>query len=301
MAWQSFLRALAIKVPLHKTFLITWIGAFVDLLVPAESISGDLTKAYLMTKDSTENPGRVVASVLGHRILSMVIPLVSLSFSFTVLTLSDVEVPVAVSALSLLVILGTAASLFFLFLFSLKEQIAQRFIGAALRFLGFVFRGRLDSEKIRNGAVRTLGSFHDAINAFRSNPASLVAATLFSLVSWILSILISFIVFVSLGQHVDLVTITVVHSISVTIQSVPLGIPGEVGVVDTAMTWLYGLLAVEFTVGAAATVLIQFLRVWLRIAIGFAAVHHIGLKKLAEMLRQDLHSISSKNSEFRDF
>jgi uncharacterized protein (TIRG00374 family) len=116
----------------------------------------------------------------------------------------------------------------------------------------------------------------------------LVPPIVFGITGWFFSILMSYLVFVSLGQQIDFFIIIIVHSVSVSIQSIPIGIPGDVGLVDTAMTWLYGLLAVENTVGAAATVLIQILRVWLRIIIGFVAVQWIDLKDLTKHLRQDL-------------
>ncbi len=288
LTWQCFLRLLSIKVPFRKTVIYTWVGVFVDLLVPAESISGDATKVYVMTKGSGENAGKVVASVLGHRILSMIIPLGSLIFSFVLLYARKIEVPVSVSALTVIIIVGTTISLFFIFLLSSNEKLAQRLIGAVLRFLGFVTRGRLNVEGIKTKAMMALSAFHDSIDTFGKNPKGLVPPILFSLVGWFLSILLSYLVFVSLGQQVDLAVIMVVQSVSVTVQSIPLGIPAEVGVVDTAMTWLYGLLAVEFTVGAAATVLIQILRVWLRIVIGFVAVQFVGIKSIAQELRQDL-------------
>jgi uncharacterized protein (TIRG00374 family) len=268
--------------------LFTWIGFFVDLLVPAESISGDATKAYLMTKESDENGGKVLASVVSHRILLMVTATVSLIVSFVWLYVLEIEVPVLVSGLVLLVIFGTAISLFFIFLFSLKEKLAQRLIDVSLRFVSFVTRGRLNISRIRATAVKALTAFHDSIDILRRNPRSLVLPTLFSLIGWFFSVLLSYLVFVSLGQHVDFTIIVVVHSVSVSIQSIPLGIPGEVGVVDTAMTWLFTLLAVESAVAAAATVLIRLLWVWLRIALGFVAVQWIDLKDLAEHLRQDL-------------
>jgi len=93
---------------------------------------------------------------------------------------------------------------------------------------------------------------------------------------------LSYLVFVSLDQQVDFAIIVVVYSVSVTLQSIPLGIPGEVGVVDTAMAWLFTLLTVESAVAAAATVLIRLLLVWLRIIIGFVAVQWIDLKDLAK-------------------
>jgi uncharacterized protein (TIRG00374 family) len=288
LTWQYLLRPLSVKVSFRTNFLFTWIGFFVDLLVPAESISGDATKAYLMTKESTENGGKVLASVVSHRILLMVTSTVSLIVSFVWLYVVEIEVPVLVSGLILLVIVGTAISLFFIFLFSLKEKLAQRLLDASLRFVAFVARGRLNINRLRATAVKALTAFHDSIDILRRNPRSLVLPILFSVIGWFFSVLLSYLVFVSLGQNVDFTIIVVVHSVSVSIQSIPLGIPGEVGVVDTAMTWLFTLLAVESAVAAAATVLIRILWVWLRILIGFVAVQWIDLKDLAENLRQDL-------------
>lgn len=288
LTWQYLLWPLHVRVSFRKTFLFTWIGFFVDLLVPAESISGDATKAYLMTKESGENGGKVLASVVSHRILLMVTATVSLIVSFVWLYVLKIEVPVLVSGLISFIILGTVISLFFIFLFSLKEKLAQRLIDVLLRFVTFVTRGRLNINRLRATAIKALTAFHDSIDILRKNPRSLVPSILFSLIGWFFSVLLSYLVFVSLGQQVDFAIIVVVHSVSVSIQSIPLGIPGEVGVVDTAMTWLFTLLAVESAVAAAATVLIRLLWVWLRILIGFVAVQLIDLKDLAKNLRQDL-------------
>ncbi len=288
LTWQYLLWPLSVNVSFRKTFLFTWIGFFVDLLVPAESISGDATKAYLMAKESGENGGKVLASVVSHRILLMVTSIISLIVSFVWLYFLKIEVPVLVSGFVILVILGTAVSLFFIFLFSLKKKLTQRLIEVLLRFVTFVTRGRLDINRLRIAAMKALIAFHDSIHIFRKNLRSLVPSILFSLIGWFFSVLSSYLVFVSLGQHVDFAIIVVVHSVSVAIQSVPLGIPGEVGVVDTTMAWLFTLLAIESAVAAAATVLIRLLWVWLRIIIGFVAVQWIDLKDLVKKIRQDL-------------
>jgi uncharacterized protein (TIRG00374 family) len=288
LVWQYFLRPLSVKVPLRKTFLFTWIGVFVDLLVPAESISGDASKVYLMTKESSENAGKVVASVVSHRILAMLIALDSLIFSSIALYTIQYELPAFFLNLVLIIIVGTGITLFFMFLCILKETFTQRLIDAVLRFLSFVTKGRLKLERMRTKATKALTAFHGSIGVLLKNPKNLVAPILFSIVSWILSILLSYLVFVSLGQQVDFVSITIVYSISVNIQSIPVGIPGEVGLVEIVMTSLYGLLGVEAGIAAAATVLIRLLWVWLRIIIGFVAVQWIDLKDLAKNLRQDL-------------
>jgi uncharacterized protein (TIRG00374 family) len=288
LAWQYFLRPLSVKVALQKTFLFTWIGAFVDLLVPAESISGDASKVYLMTNESGENAGKVVASVVSHRILAMVISLGSLVFSSIVLYIIGYELPSAVLNLVLIIIVGTAVTLFFIFLCVLKESLTQRIIDAVIRFLVFVTRGRWKLDSLKAKATKALTAFHRSIELLIKNPKHLVLPVVFAVISWLLSILISYFVFVSLGQEVDFVLITIVYSISVNVQSIPLGIPAEVGVVEIVMTSLYGLLGVEAGIAAAVTVLIRFLTVWLRIIIGFVAVQWVDLKDLAKNLRQNL-------------
>jgi uncharacterized protein (TIRG00374 family) len=288
LAWQYFLRPLSVKVSIRKTFLFTWIGNFVDLLVPAESISGDASKVYLMTKESGENAGKVVASVISHRILAMIISLGSLIFSSAVLYTIQYELPAFVLNLVLIIIVGTAITLLVIFLCILKETLTQRLIDAVLRFLSFATRGRLKLDSMRTKATKALIAFHGSMGFLLKNPKCLVPPVFFALVSWLLSILLSCLVFVSLGQQVDFVLITIVYSVSVNIQSIPVGIPGEVGLVEVVMSSLYGLLGVEVGIAAAATLLIRLLWVWLRIAIGFVAVQWIDLKDLARNLRQDL-------------
>ncbi len=288
MTWQHFLRPLAVKVPFRKTFLFTWIGAFVDLLVPAESISGDASKVYLMTRESGENAGKVVASIVSHRILAMVISLSSLIFSSIVLYTIQYELPSAVLNLVLFIIIATGVSLFFIFLCILKETWTQKIVDNVLRLLGYITRDRMNIYELRTKATKTLNAFHCSIIVLIRKPTNLVPPIFLAVVSWLFSIFISYLVFISLGQNVDLVLITIVYSVSVNIQSIPLGIPGEVGLVEIVMTSLYGLLGVETGIAAAATVLIRLLTVWLRIIIGVVAVQWIDLKALAKNLRQNL-------------
>ena len=288
LAWQYFLRPLSVKVPLRKTFLFTWIGTFVDLLVPAESISGDAAKVYLMTNESGESAGKVVAAVVSHRIAAMMISLGSLIFSSAVLYAINYELPVSVLNLVLLIIVGTVVTLVFVFLCILKETLTQKLIDTAIRFLEFITRGRWNLDSIRTKATKALTAFHGSIQLLFKNPKHLVLPVVFAIISWLLSILISYFVFVSLGQKVDFVLITIVYSVSVNIQSIPLGIPAEVGIVEILMTSLYGLLGVEAGVAAAITVLIRLLTVWLRIIIGFVTVQWIDLRELIQNLRQNL-------------
>jgi uncharacterized protein (TIRG00374 family) len=218
----------------------------------------------------------------------MMISLGSLIFSSAVLYTINYELPASVLNLVLLIIVGTVVTLIFIFLCILKETLTQKVIDIAIRFLVFITRGRWKLDNLRTKATKALTAFHGSIQLLFKNPKHLVLPVVFAIISWLLSIFISYFVFVSLGQKVDFVLITIVYSVSVNVQAIPLGIPAEVGVVEIVMTSLYGLLGVDAGVAAAITVLIRLLTVWLRIIIGFVTVQWIDLKELAKNLRQNL-------------
>jgi uncharacterized protein (TIRG00374 family) len=288
LTWQYFMKPLGLNVPFRKTFLFTWIGVFVDLLVPAESISGDASKIYLMSKETGADTGKIVASVVSNRILAMMISLGSLIFSSVALFAVDKVLPPFVFNIILLIVIGTAVSLGFIFLCVLKQSLTQRIIDAVLRFVAYVTRGRLNLENMKTKANNALNTFHCSVCSLFKSPKNLALPVLFSVISWILSILLSYLVFTSLGQHVDFILILVVYSISVNIQSIPVGIPAEVGLVEIVMSSLYGLLGVDAGIAIAATILTRLLLVWLRMLVGLIAVQWIDLKDLAKNLRQDL-------------
>ena len=87
-------------------------------------------------------------------------------------------------------------------------------------------------------------------------------------------------VFRSLGIHVPFDIILVVYSLSMSMQTIPLGIPAEVGFAEIVMTSLYTLLGVAPTISAAATILVRSLTVWLRLLIGYGVVQWLGVKIL---------------------
>jgi uncharacterized protein (TIRG00374 family) len=285
LTWHYFLRPLSVNVSFRKTFLFTWVGVFVDLLIPAESISGDATKAYLMSKESGGDTGKVVASVVGHRILSMMITLSSLIIGSLALFILHYELPTLVSNLILLVAVGTIISLIFIFLLCLKEQLTQKLIDLLLRFFVFVSRGRLQLTNLRTKATKALSAFHQSIEVLGRHPRNLVRPVFFSIASWFLGVLVSYLVFVSLGHPVDFVKVTIVFSISVSIQNVPIGVPAEVGLIEIVMTSLYGLFGVPLGISAAATILIRILTAWFKFFIGFLAAQWIGIKALISSSR----------------
>lgn len=282
LAWLYLLRSLSVKASLKDVFLFTWIGNFVDLLIPAESISGDVSKIYLMSKSSEGNAGKVAASVVSHRILNMAVILIGLIFG---LLLFFVNYPAGISGFNLFFLLfiigGTTIILIFLIITCTKESMTERITIWILRFISFISRGRWQLTNLQSKTQKILKAFHQGIETLGKNPKSLVLPILFTIAAWAFNFLVPFLVFVSLGRFVDLSIIIIVYSLGFTIQSIPIGVPGNIGLMESVMTAFYILLGVPSTISAAATILTAISTIGFKLLVGYMAVHWIGVKILA--------------------
>ena len=52
LVWQRLLNNLSVKITKRKAFLFTWVGLFFEATVPQLGWSGEVSKTYLLTKDS---------------------------------------------------------------------------------------------------------------------------------------------------------------------------------------------------------------------------------------------------------
>ena len=51
LSWRALINFLDVKLSVIKSNLLVWSGIFVDTLVPAESISGEAMRIYLIAKE----------------------------------------------------------------------------------------------------------------------------------------------------------------------------------------------------------------------------------------------------------
>lgn len=277
LAWQRLLHFLSVKSSFLKTFQIIWVSSFVDLLVPAESISGDISRVYLMSKDSEENTGKVVASVIGHRVLGMTITLTGLVIS-SLYFAATYSPPMLVLVVVTLIGAGTLAAMILIFYFSRKREATYRVVNWVVGVLVRFSRGRLKFERVKDSAEEMLKAFHDGIDTLVAQKNRLIIPVSLALVAWILDLLVSVLVFKSLGTHLPFSAIATVYSISIAIQTAPLGIPGEIGLLDIVMASLYTLLGVPREAAAVATILTRAITLWLRLLIGGITVQWLGIK-----------------------
>jgi uncharacterized protein (TIRG00374 family) len=287
LTWQFLLLPLSVRVPLRKTFAYVWIGLFADLLIPAESVSGEVARAYLMSKEPNVDPGKVVASLVSQRMLGTFTTIATLFIGFLALLTMDY----AVSGLMLQILLSitfvSVVALAFLLVICVKERWTERLVSAFMRFAERISRGRFKVAHYQSKIVAGLRAFYKSLRTFGANPSTLIPSIVFYVLTWLSSVALIFCVFVAIGYTAPTVTVLllkvfIVYALMVAIKSIPLGVPAEVGLPDIVMTTLFILFAIPPDISAAATVLTRVLTVWFRFFIGFAVLQWIGVKSLVE-------------------
>jgi uncharacterized protein (TIRG00374 family) len=234
-----------------------------------------------MSKHSGGETGKIIAYVVSHRVLSMTIVLCGLitgSFSFILRH----ELPTPISSLLSIMIVGTLLSLASIFLVVLKGGlIMQKIIDIALRIISSIFGDRWDLSVLNLRIQRIVKAFHDGISVLGRNPMNLILPIFLTILSWISTLATSLLVFISLDHPISFSALVIVYSISGAIQSIPLGIPGEVGLTEIVMSSFYTMLGIPIDIAAAATILISLVTTWFKLFVGYLATQWIEIKSLA--------------------
>lgn len=267
LTWWRLLRTLSIKTTFWKIFSFTWVGKFIDILIPAESVSGEITRAYLMNKDSNGNIGGITASIISHRVINTIISFGGFMIGAIVFNLRH-EVGQLVKGLIVTIMIGAMASIIFLIILCMRKKLAFRIANSLLGLLHTILRGRWSLKHLKQTIPKILDSFYDGIKILRYHPTSFFLPIAFSIAAWVSKLLIVFFVFISLGVEVPLSAIMVVFAITDTLQTIPLGIPGEVGVTEITMTVLYTAIGVPSIISATATILTRIVTMWFKLLVG---------------------------------
>ncbi|HEY4674537.1 MAG TPA: lysylphosphatidylglycerol synthase transmembrane domain-containing protein [Candidatus Bathyarchaeia archaeon] len=279
LSWRSLLTFLSVKLSVVKSFLYVWYGVFMDIIIPAESISGEITRVYLVTREQNGVSGKVVASLVMHRLIGMAVNITSLLIGISILIIRG-QFSGIVLNLSLFIAIVTAIVLALLTFLCVDESWTMKVIDTMIRFVEYISRKRWKLAKIREDAVKVAKAFHSSMQEFRHAPKTILTSLSLSILSWIFSLGVAYLVFLSMRFPVHWSVIVVTGAIVAAVKAIPVGIPFEIGLPEITMTTLYTVLSPEMPldIAATATILTRILTVWLRFFGGFMVQQWLGIK-----------------------
>ncbi|MEM3554032.1 MAG: lysylphosphatidylglycerol synthase transmembrane domain-containing protein [Candidatus Bathyarchaeia archaeon] len=290
MAWRFLLNFLQVKLSVWKAYLYVWYGTFIDIIIPAESVSGEISRAYLITREQGNSvSGQVVASLVVHRLISMGVGVATIVIGIGMLLTERIVDPIIFN-LSLFLIAATTFFLALLILLCVKENWTLKIMDWVIKIVEFASGGRWKPTKLREEALKIAGMFHDSMKQFGHAPKVVAASIFISSLSWLSYLTLSYLVFLAMGFNALEIqvlwsVILVTQSIVSTIKSIPVGVPFEIGLPEITMTTLYNVLGIPFGISATATILTRILTVWLRFFIGFAAQQWLEIKAIKTSFR----------------
>jgi hypothetical protein len=278
LAWYSLLRFLSVKLSVFKSFAFVWAGIFVDTLIPAESVSGEIAKIYFVNKEQEGTAGKTTASVVAHRLIGMGINIAILLVGAVLLL---VQSQLYGMILGLMLFLITVISFFFVLILLLcfREKWTFRIVDGLIGFVRRISRGHWRLTRLREEVIEIHKAFHVAIKEYVHASKTLFIASFSTVIAWIMSMLVLYLTLVSMGYpQISWSAILVISAIFVAVKFVPIGIPFEVGVPEITLTTLLVFFGVPWAISATATILMRLLTSWLRFFIGFGAQQWIGMK-----------------------
>jgi uncharacterized protein (TIRG00374 family) len=281
LSWRAILGSLKVKISIIRAYLYSWYGIFLDIVIPAESISGELCRIYLVNREQSGTSGKTVASLVTQRIIGMGINVIMLALGLAFL-FNTVNMDSGIFFVTLLFTVGVAALMALLLLVSWKEKWSQKIISTSVRLGDFLTRGKWKQKlaTIKQEALSAAKTFHDSMKEFGRNPKTLIVPTVLLILNWICSLAVPYLVFLSLGREVPWTIILITSSIVIAVKSIPVGIPFEVGLPEITMSTMYVGFGIPNDIAVTSTILSRLITLWLRAGIGFAAQQWVELKIL---------------------
>jgi uncharacterized protein (TIRG00374 family) len=141
ISWRSLLSFLHVKISVMRSYLYVWYGTFMDIVIPAESISGELCRIYLVNREQCGTGGKVVASVVAQRIIGMAMNVVFLIVGVNLLT-AGAKVNPIIFNLIVLVSAAIAGIIGLLLIVSAKETWSRKIINKLVGAGEWLTRGK---------------------------------------------------------------------------------------------------------------------------------------------------------------
>jgi uncharacterized protein (TIRG00374 family) len=187
----------------------------------------------MLTKDSNVDAGKIVASVVGQKILTMTISVVALSTGLG-LVLVNYSLPFAATFLIATVLFHSLLGLAIVYYVSIKPTATKTLLNWVIKIAVF-FRKRWNPQNFRSKAENLLSNFHVGIQQLKANPRALAEPIACAVTSFIFEISVIFLTFMALGYSVPVDKVLIVFTLTGALQTVGVTIFGFTEIVMTSI------------------------------------------------------------------
>jgi uncharacterized protein (TIRG00374 family) len=248
------------------------------LVVPCETVCGEVTRLYLVHKETKKNYGALAASGVANRIVAYTIVTVGVFSSF-ILMLVRPGVPALILNFLLVVLLGASTYLAILLYLAFDRRAAERLASLLLKILRALRPKKYHSTELSEKTRESLSIFYNGFKTFRENPRCLVKPFLFQAVAFSLNITVYFLVFYALGIKSQYVNFFIaVYFIVGSLQDISASF--SVGTLDIVLTTFFILYGLPPGRSGVATTLLRSVTFWFPVLVGYIVVQIVGAQNI---------------------
>jgi uncharacterized protein (TIRG00374 family) len=273
LVWQRLLYNLSVTVSKRKTLLFTWAGLFFDATVPQLGWSGEVSKTYLLAKNSNGDAGKIGASVVGQKIFTMTLTIIALSAGL-VLVLVNYSLPLLVTLLIGSVLVLSILALSIVYYVSIKPTATRTLLNVAVRLIVF-FRKHWDSTNFIVKAEDWLDKFHIGFQQLREKPRALVKPLVYAVLGFVFEVSVISLTFIALGYPVPVDKVLIVFTLTGTLQTVGVTF---FGLPELIMTVSFTALLIPAPLALSVTLLTRVVNLWFRLIVSYLALQWAGIK-----------------------
>jgi uncharacterized protein (TIRG00374 family) len=276
VAWNNILRSLSIKISYWHAYLYYWVGYFSDLVLPCATVCGELTRLYLVQRETKKDYGILAASAITNRIVAYTIVTIGLFGGATIIFLKPGISPI-ISNVFIVFLVGLSIYMAFLLYLAFNKGAAKNFSILYSKILKTLRPKKFQRE---NEAQReqSLASYYTGFQKFRESPRLLVKPFVFHAISYLSGLSAYILIFYALGIPASLEFYVVIYFVATAVQDAAASFSvGSLEIILTSIFVLYGLNA---GYSAITALLVRSIGFWFPLFVGFLAVQYLGTKNL---------------------
>jgi uncharacterized protein (TIRG00374 family) len=290
LAWHSLLQSLAIKVKYRMIFKLSWVGIFVDAIIPG-GWSGDAFMAYLLSRNPDVDGGKAASSIVVKNIFELLLTLgisicglalLALNYTLEEGVLLTVGITLFLLTIPLIVIIY----------FSINTNATKKALRALKRLSAFIGRHPSNVNEFDARIEKPLKEYHDGLITLRKNTKALIQPVIFQTIAWSFDLLALFFIFVSIGYNVPADKIIITNTIAKNFQTQGIALAGFAQLVSVN---IYNILSIPPPISGASTVLAGFASFWFKVVIAFFAFQFVVFSRCVPPFCMHLTGLRSKN------
>jgi glycosyltransferase 2 family protein len=276
-AWNSILRTLSVHISYRKSYLYYWVGNFADLILPCAAVCGELTRFYLVKKETSESYGAIASSAVTNRLIAYAIVTTGLYIG-AAYVLFRPNVPPLITNIFILLIAGDTAYMVVLLLLAFSKGSSDKLAAVYFKIIKRIRPSKATPDNLMK-TKQTLASFYNGFQIFRDKPRYLIRPFIFHTLAYVLGLLVFVFIFYALGIPAASPGFYIaVYFIATSFQDASASL--SVGSLDILLSTIFILYGISTGNSGVAAVILRSALFWFPLLVGFICVQFVGAKVL---------------------